>query len=64
MQNQDFRIPSVNTVYHGSESSSYLGPKIWEIVPVKMNSILLMVTKMKSECGYPKITLAGFTSTT
>ena len=24
-------------MYHGSESTSYLGPKIWEIVPVKIN---------------------------
>ena len=32
-QNRDFRIRSVKSVYHGSESISYLGPKIWEIVP-------------------------------
>ena len=25
----DFRIPSIRTVYHGSESISLLGPKIW-----------------------------------
>ena len=30
------RIRSVKTVYHGSESISYLGPKIWEIVPAKI----------------------------
>ena len=36
-QKRDFRIPSVNTVYHRFESISYLGPKIWEIVPVKIN---------------------------
>ena len=35
-QNQDFRIRSVKSVYHGSESISYLGPKIWEIVPAKI----------------------------
>ena len=29
------RIRSVKTVYHGSESISYLGPKIWEIAPAK-----------------------------
>ena len=27
-QNRDFRIGSVKSVYHGSESISYLGPKI------------------------------------
>ena len=32
---QDFRIPSLDTVYHVSESIFYLGPKIWETVPVK-----------------------------
>ena len=26
----------MNTLYHGFEST-YLGPKIWEIVPVKIN---------------------------
>ena len=28
----DFRIPSIRTVYHGSESISFLGPKIWNIL--------------------------------
>ena len=27
----DFRIPSIRTVYHGS--ISFLGPKIWYIIP-------------------------------
>ena len=35
-QNRDFRIRSVKSVYHGSESISYLGPKIWQIVPAKI----------------------------
>ena len=35
-ENRDFRIRSVKSVYHGSESISYLGPKIWEIVPAKV----------------------------
>ena len=35
-QNRDFRIRSVKSVYHGSESISYLGPKIWEIVPANI----------------------------
>ena len=34
-QNRDFRIPSVNTVYHGSESTSYIGSEIWEIALAK-----------------------------
>ena len=62
-QNRDFRILSVNTVYEGSESISYLGSKIWEIAPVKIiNSILQIVSKKKSETGYHQIALAGFSS--
>ena len=34
---RDFRISYVNTVYHVSESTSYKGPKSWEIGPVKTN---------------------------
>ena len=30
----------VNTVYHGSERTSYLGLKHWEIVPVKTNEFI------------------------
>ena len=35
-QNRDFWIRSVKSVYHGSESISYLGPKICEISPAKI----------------------------
>ena len=28
-----FRIPSIRTVYHGSENISFLRPKIWNILP-------------------------------
>ena len=35
-KNRDFRIRSVKSVHHGSESISYLGPKIWEIFPAKV----------------------------
>ena len=31
--NNPFSIPAVRTVYHGSESISFLGPKIWTILP-------------------------------
>ena len=34
---QDFKITSMNTKYHGSERTSYFGPKISEIDPVKVN---------------------------
>ena len=29
----DFITPQVNSVFHETESISYLGPKIWDIVP-------------------------------
>ena len=32
-----FITPHVNTVYHGIESITYLGPKIWDIVPKEIN---------------------------
>ena len=35
-QNRDLRIRSVKSVYHGSESISYLRPKIREIFPAKI----------------------------
>ena len=28
-----FKKSSVNSVWHGTESVSYLGPKIWDLVP-------------------------------
>ena len=32
-QNSQFSRPSVKSVYHGTESLYYLGPKIWDILP-------------------------------
>ena len=34
----DFQILFVRTVYHGTESISYLGPRIWDIVQAKMKN--------------------------
>ena len=34
-KNRDWRIHSVNTLFVGSESTSYDIPKNWEIAPVK-----------------------------
>ena len=31
----NFRVPSARTVYNGTESISYLGPKMWDIVSTK-----------------------------
>ena len=32
----DFIAPFSRTIYHGTESISYLGPKIWDIVPSEL----------------------------
>ena len=29
----NFVIPPIHSVYHGSESASYLGPQIWKLIP-------------------------------
>ena len=32
-QNSQFSQPLVKAVYHGTESLSFLGPKVWDILP-------------------------------
>lgn len=29
----DFLLPHIRTVYHGSESLSYLGPRVFQVLP-------------------------------
>ena len=31
-----FGIPSINSVYQGSENISHLGPRIWNLVPNRL----------------------------
>ena len=38
-QVSEFPKPMVKSVYHGTESISYLGPKIWDILPGKLKNI-------------------------
>ena len=38
-QNSQFYGPRINTVYHGTESISNLGPKIWDLVPSNLKGI-------------------------
>ena len=35
----EFIIPPIHSVYHGSESASYLGPKLWELIPPVIRQI-------------------------
>ena len=34
----EFKIENTKTVYYGTESLSFLGPKIWELVPLEIKS--------------------------
>ena len=38
-QVSEFSRRTVKSVYHGTESISYLGPKIWDILPEKLKNI-------------------------
>ena len=64
----DFVIPRVHTVYHGTESITYLGPKIWDIVPEEikqkksLNSFKESIKKwkpIKCPCRLCKVYLHG-----
>ena len=35
----EFSRPLINSVYHGTESISFLGPKIWDMLPEKLKNI-------------------------
>ena len=37
--NSNFLVPNVKSVFHGSESISYIGPKIWDIVPLELKEL-------------------------
>ena len=41
-------MPNVRSVFHGSESISYLGPKICDIVPLKLKELTSVVAFKKS----------------
>ena len=43
-----FRLPFARTVYHGTESISYLGPKIWNIVPAELKNVQSLNSFKKS----------------
>ena len=38
-QNSQFSGPQINTMYHGTESTSNHGPKIWDLVPSNLKEI-------------------------
>ena len=38
-QRSQFHIPPVRTVFSGTESIKFLGPKIWELIPDEMKKL-------------------------
>ena len=64
----DFRIPSICSVYHSSESIYFLGPKMWNIPQYEikrqtpLNSFKKSVKKWKSQdcpCRLCKVYING-----
>ena len=50
LKNSQFNIPPIRTVHYGSESISFLGPKMWNILPDRLkntNSIEAFKMKIK-----------------
>ena len=61
--NSNFAVPHVKSVFHGSESISYLGPKIWDIVPLELKELTsLNGFKKGIKKWQQKIVLAGYVS--
>ena len=38
-RNNTFERRQVHSVYHGTESLSFLGPKIWDLVPLELKQL-------------------------
>ena len=54
-KNSQFTIPPIRTVYDGSESISFLGPKIWNILPDRLeNANSIEALKMQIKKWKPK----------
>ena len=52
--NNTFERRQVHPVYHGTESLSFLGPKIWGLVPLELKQLeSLEVFKLKIEKWIP-----------
>ena len=55
-----FHQPSAYTVWNGQETISYLGPKIWNMVPEEMKQNSSLFAKEKLSNGSPKTVRAGY----
>ena len=53
-RNNTFERRQVDSVYHGTESLSFLGPKIWDLVPLELKQLeSLEVFKLKIKKWIP-----------
>ena len=53
-RNNTFERRQVHSVYHGTESLSFLGPKIWDLVPLELKQLeSLEVFKLKIKKWIP-----------
>ena len=53
-KNNTFERRQVHSVYHGTESLSFLGPKIWHLVPLELKQLeSLEVFKLKIKKWIP-----------
>ena len=59
-----FHQPSANRVWNGQETISYLGPKIWNMVPEEMKQISLLLSKEKLSNGSTTTLRVGYVKTT
>ena len=51
----DFRLSNIKTVHYGSDTISYMGPKIWNMIPSYIkNSANLLEFKTKIKLWLPK----------
>ena len=56
-----FRLPFARTVYHGTESILYLGPKTWDIVSIELENYQSLNSFKKSTKKWIKtFALVGF----
>ena len=47
-KSSEFVRPKVHSVFHGKESISYLGPQIWDMIPLEMKN-LITISAFKRE---------------
>ena len=47
MQQNYFLLPSIQTLYHGSDSISYLGPKVWNSISIDLKNESSLMNPVK-----------------